>query len=64
MRFEMYRDAGGEWRWRLRHQNGQVMAESGEGYSRRDDCEHGIDVLKQSAGQAPIVDMSLKIAGT
>lgn len=63
MRFELYRDAGAEWRWRLRHQNGQVLAESGEGYKRREDCEHGIALVKQST-QATIVDMTLKIAGT
>jgi uncharacterized protein YegP (UPF0339 family) len=62
MRFEMYRDSTGEWRWRLRHQNGQVMAESGEGYKRREDCEHGIGLVKQSA-QAAIVDMTLKVVG-
>jgi uncharacterized protein YegP (UPF0339 family) len=63
MRFEVYRDAGGDWRWRLRHQNGEVLAESGEGYRRREDCEHAIDLVKQSAS-AKMVDMTLKIAGT
>ncbi|WP_156453902.1 DUF1508 domain-containing protein, partial [Methylobacterium sp. CCH5-D2] len=28
MRFELYRDAGGQWRWRLRVQNGNVVADS------------------------------------
>jgi uncharacterized protein YegP (UPF0339 family) len=63
MRFEVYRDATGDWRWRLRHQNGQVVAESAEGYRRREDCEHGIDLVKQSAS-AKMVDMTLKIAGS
>ncbi|WP_210485760.1 YegP family protein [Microvirga antarctica] len=62
MRFELYRDSTGEWRWRLRVQNGQVIAESGEGYVRRQDCEHGIDLVKQSTS-APLVDMTTKIAG-
>ena len=62
MRFEVYRDAAGDWRWRLRHQNGQVVAGSGEGYRRREDCEHGIALVKQS-GSATMVDMTLKIAG-
>ena len=39
MRYELYRDAGGQWRWRLRVQNGNVIADSGEGYVRREDCE-------------------------
>jgi uncharacterized protein YegP (UPF0339 family) len=61
MRFELYRDSAGGWRWRLRSQNGNVVADSAEAYVRREDCEHGIDLLKGSA-TAPIVDMTLKIA--
>lgn len=61
MRFELYRDAKGEWRWRLRARNGEVVAESGEGYVRREDCEHGIALVRQSA-EAPIVDMTTQIA--
>ncbi|GJE61179.1 YegP family protein [Methylobacterium trifolii] len=61
MRFELYRDAKGEWRWRLRVPNGNVVADSAEGYARREDCEHGIGLVRQS-GSAPTVDMTTKIA--
>jgi uncharacterized protein YegP (UPF0339 family) len=61
MRFELYRDAKGEWRWRLRARNGEVIAESGEGYVRREDCEHGIALVRQSA-EARTDDMTTKIA--
>ncbi len=61
MRFELYRDAVGQWRWRLRVENGHVIADCGEGYVRREDCERAI-VLVKSAASAPIVDMTLKIA--
>ena len=61
MRFELYRDAAGAWRWRLRVQNGNVIADSAEGYVRREDCEHGIELVRSSA-QASVVDMTLKIA--
>lgn len=61
MRFELYRDHAGEWRWRLRVGNGNVVADSAEGYVRREDCEHGIAVVKGSA-QASVVDMTVKIA--
>jgi uncharacterized protein YegP (UPF0339 family) len=61
MRFELYRDSGGEWRWRLRVTNGNVIADSAEGYARREDCEHGIALVKGSA-EASVVDMTLKIA--
>ncbi len=63
MRFEIYKDHKAEWRWRLRAQNGNVLADSGESYKRREDCEHGISLIKGSAA-APVVDMSAKIADT
>ena len=62
LRFEIYREANGDWRWRLRHQNGNVIADSSEGYRRREDCERGIAIVKEAAA-APIVDMTTKIAG-
>lgn len=61
MRFELYRDAAGEWRWRLRVQNGNIIAESGEGYVHRQDCEHAIDLVRRSE-KAEIVDMTTMIA--
>ncbi len=61
MRFELHKDATGDWRWRLRATNGNILADSGEGYRRREDCEHGIALVKGSA-DAPVVDMSAKIA--
>jgi uncharacterized protein YegP (UPF0339 family) len=38
-----------------------VIAESGEGYARREDCEHGIALVRQSA-EARVEDMTTKIA--
>lgn len=38
---QAYRDSHAEYRWRLRHRNGQTLADSGEGYARR------IDMLDQ-----------------
>ncbi len=61
MRFELFRDAAGHWRWRLRAANGEVIADSAESYVRREDCEHGI-VLVKGAAQASVVDMTLRLA--
>lgn len=61
MRFELYKDSASHWRWRLRAQNGNVLADSAEGYVRREDCEHGITLVKGSR-DAPTVDMSSKMA--
>jgi len=38
-------DVGGEWRWRLRAANGQIIATSGEGYTRKADVERAIDTV-------------------
>lgn len=35
MRFEVYKDAGGEYRWRASAANGRIVADSAEGYKRR-----------------------------
>lgn len=35
MKFEIYKDAKGEWRWRLRAKNGRIVADSAEGYKKR-----------------------------
>ena len=44
--FEIYRDAAGTWRWRLLHRNGNILADSGEGYSRRRDARRAIDRIR------------------
>ncbi|MFL6256754.1 MAG: YegP family protein [Pyrinomonadaceae bacterium] len=46
--FSVYKDAGGEWRWRLVAGNGRIIAASGEGYQHRQDCLHGIELVKDS----------------
>jgi uncharacterized protein YegP (UPF0339 family) len=61
MRFELYRDHAGQWRWRLRHRNGNVIADSAEAYEHRSDAEHGIMLVKGSA-EAEVVDMTTKLA--
>ena len=35
MRFEIYADRRGLWRWRLKARNGRIVADSGQGYVRR-----------------------------
>lgn len=42
---EVYPDGKGEWRWRLRAANGEVVADSSEGYSDRVECYHAIERL-------------------
>ena len=57
-RFQIYRDRRGEYRWRLRAINGEIIADSNEGYSRKSDCEHGIDLVKRQAPGAAVEDQT------
>ncbi|MFW6435423.1 MAG: HVO_2922 family protein, partial [Halovenus sp.] len=54
--FEIYRDTADEWRWRLRHRNGNILADSGEGYAERSSVEEAINSVKQNAPNAEAVD--------
>ncbi len=40
LRVDLYRDIEGKWRWRARVP-GHILADSGQGYSRRIDCFKG-----------------------
>jgi amphi-Trp domain-containing protein len=47
--FEVFRDKADEWRWRLRHRNGNIVADSGEGYARRKDAMNGLESVQRNA---------------
>jgi uncharacterized protein YegP (UPF0339 family) len=52
--FEIYKDKGGDYRWRLRTTNTQVIATSGQGYSTKRACEEGIESVKKNAPDAAV----------
>ena len=52
--FEVYEDAADEWRWRLVHDNGNVIADSGEGYASKQRARGGIESVKTNAADAPV----------
>jgi len=54
--FEVYRDGAGEWRWRLIHENGNVLADSGEGYTRRRDARRAVESVRDGVGDASVED--------
>lgn len=56
MKFEVYRDKDGEYRWRLLFSNGQIAADSGEGYTRRDDAHRSISTVLKGLNDVVIVD--------
>lgn len=47
-RFRVFQDAAGEWRWRLVAGNGRVIADSGEGYTRKEGAERAVARVKES----------------
>jgi uncharacterized protein YegP (UPF0339 family) len=55
--FEMFRDTAGEWRWRLIHENGNILADSGEGYASRSKARQGLDSVRSNAAEAALDDL-------
>lgn len=53
-RFELYEDADGQWRWRLVHRNGNILADSGQGYASKQKAEQGAQSVKRNAPHAPL----------
>jgi uncharacterized protein YegP (UPF0339 family) len=51
---ELYRDQTGEWRWRLVHSSGEVLAESGEGFASRGNAQRSVDRLRDTLLEATI----------
>ncbi|MGN0428545.1 MAG: YegP family protein [Acetatifactor sp.] len=54
-KFEVYTDKAGEFRFRLKATNGQVIAVS-EGYKALASCMNGIESVKKNAADATIVE--------
>lgn len=55
-KFELYKDKKGEFRWKLIASNGQIIANSGEGYTTKENAKNGIESLKKDASSAAIED--------
>jgi len=51
--FQYYKDKRGEWRWRLRANNNEIIA-SGEGYKNKKDCLHAVDLIRDLSPDAEI----------
>lgn len=52
-KFEVYKDKAGEFRFRLKARNGEIIATS-EGYKAKDGCKNGIDSTRTNAADATI----------
>lgn len=54
-KFEIYKDNAGEFRFRLKATNGQIIAVS-EGYTTLANCENGVESVKKNAPDAETVE--------
>lgn len=53
-KFEMYTDKAGEFRFRLKAKNGQIIA-TGEGYKAKTGCKNGIESIRKNAPEADVI---------
>ena len=53
-KFELYEDKGGQFRFRLKARNGEIIASS-EGYKTKASCENGIESVRKNAADAAVV---------
>jgi uncharacterized protein YegP (UPF0339 family) len=55
-KFEIYQNKGGEYRFRLKAANGQIIA-TGQGYTTKKACLNGIESVKKNAPSADTVEV-------
>ncbi len=54
---ELFADAEGKWRWRLVHDNGNIIADGSQGYSSKQKAKQGLNSVKANAPGAPVEDV-------
>lgn len=55
-KFEIYADAGGKYRWRLKDGNGEKVASSGESFENRSNAKRAAENVKSTAPDAEVED--------
>jgi uncharacterized protein len=56
-KFEVYTDAAGKFRFRLKAGNGEIIA-VGEAYETKASALNGIESIKKNAAEAAVVDQT------
>lgn len=60
MKFEIYTSGSNllslQWRWRLVAGNGEIIADSAEGYVSKFDCEYAIGLVKSTTPTTPVFE--------
>ena len=54
-KFEVYKDNKGEYRFRLKARNGEIIA-TGEGYVAKASCLNGVESVRRNAPEAPVAE--------
>ena len=53
-KFEVYKDKSGEFRFRLKARNGEIIA-TGESYKAKASCLNAIDSIRRNAPDSPVI---------
>jgi uncharacterized protein len=56
--FELYKDKSGDYRFRLRDDEGTLLAISAKGYQEKADCQKVIQAIQRQAARAKIDDQA------
>ena len=61
LKFEVYKDKAGEFRWRLKAANSSTLATGGQGYKAKADAQNGVELVKKSGTDAatPVIVSSI-----
>ena len=54
LKFEVFKDKAGEFRWSLKAANGATLATAGQGYKAKADATRGVDLVKKSGTDAKL----------
>jgi Uncharacterized conserved protein len=55
--FELYEDNAEQWRWRLRHNNGNIISDSGQGYTSKQSAKQGLHSVQMNVSGAPVEEV-------
>ena len=55
--FEVYKDRGGKFRFRLKH-DGELLAIAAVGFKTKADCQKKIELIRRDAAKAKVEDMA------
>jgi uncharacterized protein YegP (UPF0339 family) len=62
--FEVYKDKSGAFRFRLKGDDGAILAMAGKGYQAKADCLKVLEAIRTEAGKAKINESDGKVATT